>query len=108
MTTLGTIEFKNDEGHSFDFRIYPMDAQYKPGHGGVYVITRRHDEPKHHHGHHIIFIGETDDMATLLDEHPEKARFDAEGANCCCVHATQDAEARKRIAGELASKYLSE
>jgi len=107
MSTLGTIEFKNDEGHSYDFRIFPMDAVFKQGHGGVYIVTRRHDEPKHHHGHHIIFIGETDDLATALGDHPEQAMFEQEGANCFCVHATQDADARARIASELQAKYLN-
>ena len=107
MSMLGTIGFKNHDGHTYDFKIYPMDAAFKPGHGGVYIITCRHDEPKHHHGHHIIFVGETDDMAVAMSEHPEKVKFAEENANCCCVHATQDAEARELIAGELQSKYLS-
>jgi len=104
---MGTIAFKNDQGHVFDFKIYPMDAVFKEGHGGVYIITKRHDEPKHHHGHHIIYIGESDDMAMVMSDHPEKELFDREGANCCCVHATQDPEARQRIASELQAKYMS-
>ena len=107
MSMLGTIAFKNDQGHVFDFKIFAMDAAFKPGHGGVYIISRRHDEPKHHHGHHVIYIGETDDMASALTDHPEAGKFVAENANCCCVHATQDETARKRIAGELQAKYLS-
>ena len=106
MSKLGTIAFKSEKGHIYEFRIYPIDAAFKPGHGCVYVITRRHDEPKHHHGHHIIYIGETDDMATELGDHPEQAKFEQEQANCCCVHTTEDAEARKRIAAELKAKYL--
>lgn len=107
MSMLGTVTFRNDQGHLFDFKIYPMDASFKPGHGAVYVITRRNDGDKGHHGHHIVYIGETDDMATALASHPEQSLFEAEQANCCCVHATQDSAARTRIAGELQAKYLS-
>lgn len=106
MTLLGTIGFKNDAGCTYDFKIYPMNATFKPDHGCVYIITRRHDEAKHHHGHHVIFVGETDDMAAEMADHPNKSLFEAENANCCCVHGTQDAAARRQIAEELSAKYL--
>ncbi len=107
MSKLGTIAFKNQDGHTYDFSIFQMDAEFKPGHGGVYIITGRHDDEKHHHGHRVIFIGETDDMSVLMADHPSKQEFEAQNANCCCVHATQDAAARSRIAQELTQKYLT-
>lgn len=107
MSMLGAIGFKNKDGHTYEFKIYPMDAKFKPGHGGVYVITRRHDDAKKHHSHHIIFVGETADMAEEMADHPDKALFESEDANCCCVHATQDPAARQMIARELKAKYIS-
>ncbi len=107
MSKLGTIGFKNNDGHSYDFSIYTMDAALKPGHGGGYIITSRHDDDKTHHGHHIIMIGESDDMSVLMAAYPNQAEFDAERANCCCVHATQDQAARTRIVGELTERYLN-
>ncbi|OVE75489.1 hypothetical protein BVX97_04430 [bacterium E08(2017)] len=107
MSKLGTLAFKNNEGHTYDFAIFQMDSEFKPGHGGVYIITSRHDDDHHHHGHKVICIGETDDMSTVLQDHPMQAEFETQNANCCCVHATQDAAARERIAGELIEKYLN-
>ena len=106
MSIHGTISFKNHDGLTYDFKIYPLDAAFKPEHGAVYIITARHDEAKHHHGHHIVFIGEAADMAVEMADHPSKSLFEAEKANCCCVHAMQDAASRKLIAEELSAKYL--
>ena len=106
MSMHGAIGFKNNDGHTYEFKIYPMDAKFKPEHGGVYVITRRGDDDKKHHSHHIISVGETADMAADMADHPSKDLFDSENANCCCVHATQDAAARATIAGELQAKYI--
>ena len=108
MTKLGAIAFKNQQNHRYDFSIYPMDAEFKPGHGGVYIITCRHDDQDaHHHGHKIIHIGQTADMAVALCDHPDLPDFEEAGANCCCVHATQDEAARKRIVAELTERYLN-
>jgi hypothetical protein len=107
MSMHGAIGFKNNNGRTYEFKIYPMDAHFKPEHGGVYVITKCHDDAQKHHCHHVVFVGKTGDLAAEMADHPSKALFESENANCCCVHATQDAAARDTIAGELQAKYLS-
>lgn len=107
MSKLGTIAFKNQDGHTYDFSIFTMSTEFKPGHGGVYIITSRHDDEQRHHGHHIIAIGEADDMSTAIAEYVAQPEFAAQNANCCCVHAAQDKTARERIVQELTLKYLT-
>lgn len=102
MSKLGTAAFKGASGHTFEFGIYPMDAKMKAGHGGVYVVTARREDEHGHHKHHKIFIGQTDDLSTVLQGHPKASVFDTEGANCICIHPTQDDKARTHIIDELA------
>ena len=105
MSRMGAIAFIGAGGHHHEFDLYPLTAHFKPGHGGVYFVTCRTDDEHGHHTHHKIFIGETPDLSTLLDNHPKQALFEAEGANCIAIHASQDAKARTRIVAELIEKY---
>lgn len=106
MTALGSIGFRNAQGHSYEFHIYPMNAAFKPGQGGVYVVTSRNDGEGHHHGHRILFVGETADFAQALAEHEKSGTFEGLNANCCCIHHVQEEKSRKHIAAELTAKYM--
>jgi hypothetical protein len=101
MTKLGTAAFKGASGHKFEFGIYPLGSKMKTGHGGVYVITSRRVEEQGHHKHHKIFVGETEDLSSVLANHPQQSSFETQGANCICIHATQDGKARSRIVQDL-------
>lgn len=106
MTALGSIGFRNAHGHPYEFSIYPMDASFKPGQGGVYVITARNDGEGHHHGHKVLFVGETSDFSQAMASHAQAATFEGLNANCCCIHPVQDEASRKHIASELSAKYI--
>lgn len=105
MSRLGTLAFVDDQGHHCEFTLYPMDAQFKAGHAGVYFVTRRGEGEHGHHAHHKIFVGETADLASAFVNHPKQAVFVREGANCVAVHATQDAHVRARIVADLIRKF---
>ena len=105
MSKLGTTAFRGTAGHKYEFSIFSLDAHFKAGHGGVYVVTRRKDEPHSHHSIHVIFIGETSDFSTDLADHPNQADFEKEEANSICIHPTQEPKARERICRELREHY---
>jgi hypothetical protein len=105
MSKMGAITFVGNSGNRYEFTLYPLDARFKAGYGGVYFVTSRHDQEHAHHSHHNIFGGETDDLSSVLSDHPKQALFETEQANCVAVHATRNAPARARILAELVEKY---
>ncbi len=105
MQKLGTISFLGKSGHHYNFAAYPLGVKLKKGFGGVYFITARSDDGGSHHSHHKVYLGETGDLSELSEDHPKQSAFEAEGANCICIHATKDPAARERILADLLAHY---
>lgn len=105
MSKLGTVAFVGKSGHRYQFAAYPLGVRLKQGFGGVYFITGRTNEPHGPHNHHKIYLGETGDLSELSGGSSNLERFQAEGANCICIHATRDGQARVRILKDLLAHY---
>lgn len=105
MSKLGTAAFVGESGDKYDFSIYPIDVEMKPGHGGVYVVTARTGESSTHHSHHKIYIGETTDFSTIMENHPLQGKFEEEGANCICVLPVHEDHHRMHIMNDLLAHY---
>lgn len=107
MRKLGTIACQGKSGHRFEFSVFPWETKFKKGFGGVYFVTRRHEEGgPAKHSHNKIFIGEAQDFAQEFSNHPRWVEFrETHGANCICVYSTHDEHARTRISEDLVAGY---
>jgi hypothetical protein len=102
---LGATSLKGATGKRYEFAVYAWDTKLKPGHGGVYMVTRRHATSKGGHEHHIIYMDAADDLHAEIPEHPLRSQFEAEQANCLCVHASQSESARNQILEDLSQAH---
>ena len=100
-----TLVFQGQSGKRYEFVLHPWDAKFKSGHGGVYVLTNRHQKPDGAFGHARVFVGESADLSTAIQAHPALPQFTQQGANCVCVHASQDADERASVVRDLVEHY---
>jgi hypothetical protein len=103
MNKLGIVKFSGKSGHQYAFTAYPHQTDFEKGLGGVYVVTRRKPS-KSRSGfvHRKICMGQSDDLCRSWSG---DGRAGAErGANCICVHAEKDKEARLNVMEDLMQK----
>jgi len=101
MNKLGTVKFSGTSGARYAFAAYPLETVFGRGVGSVYVATRRKQgKSKKGFVHKRICTGQSDDLRQSLAS--DERSFSARGANCICVHAEKDQDARQKIEQDLA------
>jgi len=100
MSKLGTVKFSGKFGNRYEFEAYPLETVFEKGFSGVYVVTQR-KQGKSGSGfvHKRICTGQGDDLRQPLTS--DDASFSEGGANCICLHAERDKDARQRIEQDL-------
>ena len=102
MDKLGTIKFSGKSGARYLFAVYPLDAVFDDALSGVYVVTqRRKVTTRKGFVHRRIHIGQSADLRELVAA--TEPSFSTPGANCICVHAEKNDDARLKIQADLAA-----
>jgi len=104
MPKIGTLDFTGISGHKYTFNVYPKDREHKEKEA-VYVITHRMIKADASVDHNVIFIGETDNIKSEIENHPKNECFKREIANCVCVYWEDHVNTRNKIAEDLKNCY---
>jgi len=99
------LAFKGKSGHVYNFVSYELDTTFAQDHGGVYIVTNRHEKPDGKYGHDVLHIGATEDLASEFAAHEAQSCLNEHEANCVCVHAADDPLTRQRIIQDLLGHY---
>ncbi|MBI5725264.1 MAG: hypothetical protein HZA50_14995 [Planctomycetes bacterium] len=100
MNKIGKIKFNGKSGHRYYFNIYPLETVFDEGLSGVYVVTRRKEgNSKSGFVHKRLSLGHSDDLHQPIAD--EDQPFAEQGANCICVYAEKDSDARQKIVDDL-------
>lgn len=96
----GIVKFSGKSGARYEFLVYPLETVFAAGLGGVYVITRRKlGRSARGFVHRRICTGQSDDLSQPLTDDAQS--LSARRANCICVHAEKDKDARGKIEQDL-------
>lgn len=98
----GSVTFSGKSGEPYHFQAWPLDAKFKPV-PAVYFVTKRAYDNKtfRRASHDSIYIGQTDDLSSVLVAAGPLERFRKFGANCVCVHQSPDVTRRSFIVQDL-------
>ncbi len=100
MASLGTLSVSGQSGSTYDFKIYPLGTTFDPV-AAVYLITKRTPVSGDGGAHIYIYIGETNDLSTRLNEHHKADCFENHNANCICIHKEDREQKRLRIKNDI-------
>jgi hypothetical protein len=100
MDKFGNVKFSGTSGNQYKFAAYPLETVFDEAFSGVYVVTRRRQrKSKSGFVHKRICTGQCEDLCQPLAD--SKQHFSGQGANCLCVHAEKDKDARRKIEQDL-------
>jgi hypothetical protein len=100
MNKLATVKFSGKSGVRYAFKVYPLEAAIAQGFAGVYVVTlRKESKSKSGFVHRRMGTGQSDDLPLLPSSDGQS--YAARGANCICLHAETDRDARLKIEQDL-------
>jgi hypothetical protein len=85
--------FSGQSGEKYQFFVYPLNESFKSV-GAVYAVSRRYRDKKGGYSYHIVYLGETSDLATRLQHHRDSDCFARHHANCVCTHLDSDQDSR--------------
>ena len=100
MDKLANVKFSGKSGARYAFEVYPLEAAIAQEFAGVYVVTlRREGKSKSGFVHRRMGTGRSDDLPLLPASDGQS--YAARGANCICLHAETDSDARLKIEQDL-------
>ena len=106
MAAINNITFFGKSGKRYDFHAYPLNEELQHVEA-VYALTHCDQNRLKKYSHRIIYIGETGDLSTCLDDHAQSACFREHGVNCICVYTEKSQDERLMITADLAENYRS-
>ena len=98
---IDSVTFPGRSGREYRFRIYPWENEFKPL-PAVYIVTERNVEPGKAPIYTPIYLGVTDDLSQVFDNHTKDECFQMYLANTIAVLPVRGLKDRVRIAKELA------
>jgi len=98
---ISKAKVKGASGEQYPFDVYTLETMFKEGLAGVYLVARRYKNPDGHFSLDPIFVGETEDLATIYGFHRKQACFEKYYPNCRCIYRVKDPERRKEIVEDL-------
>lgn len=100
MNKLANVKFSGKSGARYAFEVYPLEAAIAQGFAGVYVVSlRKEGKSKSGFVHRRMGTGQSDDLPLLPAG--DGRSYAAKGANCICLHAETDKDARLKIEQDL-------
>jgi hypothetical protein len=95
MLELGRKTLSGRSGIGYHFDMYSRSTEFRPL-PAIYVMVRYDAQ-----GHNIVYIGETEDLSSLSNNHHRKTCFDQHGANHVWVHTVSNPEHRHKAKADL-------
>ena len=106
MAAINNITLFGISGKQYDFHAYQLNEEFQQVEA-VYALTHCDQGRLKKYRHRIVYVGETRDLSTCLDNHGKSACFREYDVNCICVYTEKSREKRLRIRGDLAENYRS-
>ena len=100
MAKLDTLTFTGQSGQEYSFRAYSWEHEFKAL-PAVYVVTERAVEPNSDPTFSPVYVGMTDDLSKIFENHEKSDCFQMYYANTIAVLPEPDAAARSRIEQDL-------
>jgi hypothetical protein len=100
MPPLDTLTLVGKSGRKYELRVYPLIHRFKRL-SGVYAVMERVVEPRSTPKYSTVYVGETENLATVLSGHEKTECFEMYFANTIGVFAEADAAKRAAIANDL-------
>ena len=94
MSKIATITLTGASGRCYAFGVYPLDHQLPPL-GAVYYISRRAVMTSNNWSHISIYVGQSSDLSTCLDDHHKKYCFAQNWVNRIGLHLDNSEESRR-------------
>lgn len=104
MAKIGTLILQGKSGEEYAFEIYPTGQEFYAV-GAVYAVTRQYVNEKGTYTHHVIYIGQTEDLSTRFDNHHKADCFKEHEANRICTHRDDDDDSRLAKEDDLIKQY---
>lgn len=104
MAFLGTLSVSEQSDSTYDFKIYPFGTTFDSV-AAVYLITKRTPVSGDGGAHIYIYIGETNDLSTRLNEHHKADCFEDHNANCICISREDREQERLRIKNDIYKRW---
>lgn len=90
---VSTATFSGHSGQKYQFFVYPMSHTFDSV-GAVYAVSRRYRNSRGGYSYHIIYMDETNDLASRLGNQDELDCYARRHANCICSHRDDDRDSR--------------
>jgi hypothetical protein len=100
MPPLDTLTLVGKSGCKYEFRVYPLKHHFKRL-SAVYAVMERVVEPRSAPKYSAVYVGETENLATVLSGHAKTECFEMYFANTIGVFPEVDASKRAAIANDL-------
>lgn len=104
MAKLSDIEIAGKSGTKYSFGVYPYATDWKEI-GAIYVVTKRTVRPDGSGTHSFIYVGRTDNLKERHASHHKSHCFEANGANCLCVHVEAAESKRQEIEADILAAH---
>ena len=105
MAKYGSISFKGGSGSAYKMIVFPFQTKFKPGIGGVYLVTKRRVKEDGSVAHEYLYVGSSSDLRENFRFHPRAVQFDSYKATSICVYRETDEAKRKEIFEDLRGHY---
>jgi hypothetical protein len=93
MPSLGKTTFDGQSGTAYRFTVFPLGTKIRKR-AGLYVIANRSHDDSSGHQHHVLYVGQTEDLSQPFEKHHKAQAFERSGANCICLHAEESEDCR--------------
>jgi len=100
MVSIGKITYKGKSGKEYKFNIYDLKSSWTED-AVVYLVTRAEKKPDGGTTHHLIYIGQTDNLKTQFAYHNKQSCFDKNNANRLCLIMEGNEKTRTSIESDL-------
>jgi predicted GIY-YIG superfamily endonuclease len=102
---MATLTLSGISGQKYEFIIYSKDTDFHAV-GAVYAITRAyHKLNEIKSSHHLIYIGQTDDLSQRFDYHHQLNCFNRHKWNRICIHLDENETSRLEKERDLIDNY---
>ena len=87
-TINATINYKGKSGKNYQFSLYTINSEFTENSGGVYIITKRTENPDGNGTHKLLYIGKANKFQSRFSNHEKWDAFMKNDANCVGIYKT--------------------
>ena len=103
-TTPATLELTGASGRKYTFYVYNWGANFKAV-GGVYAVLRASGNAAGGTTYHVVYIGQTGNLAERFDNHHKADCFRRNGASHISAMVEPNEQTRLAIERDLIANY---